>query len=365
MFRQTVHSLVVKELKQTMRDKRMRFIIFVSPIFQMLLFGFALDNEVKHLPTTVYDLDNTSASREFIRILSEGGYFKTTAKQSGANDAATELLMNRAKVVVIIPGNFKQKIDSGMNSPVQLLLDGSDSNAALTATNYIRQMGQKLMTNKPPASIELRTFTYYNPDMKPKFYLVPGVFIMVLTVITTLLTAISIIKEREQGTFEQLVVSPIHGYELMAGKMIPFLIIGTIDVVLISLVAVFGFGLPFHAPLLPFILINFIYVAAMLGVGLFISTVSKTQQQAILSTFMFLFPAIILSGFMFPIASMPEPIQWLTYINPLRYGIEAERDMLLKGSGFAELWIHLVALFVTTIGLIGFGAFRFRKMLVQ
>lgn len=365
LFRQTVGALVKKELLQTMRDTRMRFVMFVAPIFQMFIFGIALNNDVKNISTAVVDADQSAYSRELVSILGRGDYFKIKEENISVNDAEQLMIYNKVKAVIVIPEGFGRKLKAGVTSPLQVLMDGSDPNSATISINYINQMVRKLTPREITPVIDVRSSIFYNPDTEPKFYLVPGVFIMVLTIITVLMTAIAIVKERENGTFEQLVVSPIHGYELMLGKMIPFLLVGIIDVILISLVAVLGFRIPFHAPFYAFVLINLLYISAMLGLGLFISTISNSQQQAMLTFFLILFPFIILSGFMFPIENMPQVVQWLTLLNPLRYGIEAERDMLLKGSGFRELWENTLALLGFTLFFLGYGSIRFRRMMIQ
>lgn len=365
----TIRALVKKELIQTLRDKRMRVLVLLAPVLQMFIFGVAISNEVKDFDTAWVDHDKSRLSREFKTKVFQTENFELIQELDDIKKAAGLLDINEVKAVVVIPAGFEKRMLRGDNSRVQVLIDGTDSNSSTIALGYLNEISARLSAQRTPSLnaevVKLHTAVYFNPELNPRFYMIPGVFIFVLTVITTLLTAIAIVKEKESGTFEQLAVSPIRGHDLILGKMIPFLLIGTIDVILVSLVAVFGFQVPFHAPLVAFACLNFLFISAMLGLGLLISTISKTQQQAMMSMFLFLFPAIILSGFLFPLDNMPVAIQYVARLNPMLYAINAERDMMLKGSGFFELYDNMLALAEFAVVFAGYGVFRFRRMMVS
>ncbi len=372
-----VRALVIKELIQTFRDKKLRIVIFLMPVLQTILFGVAVNNEVKNLPVTICDQDRSSLSRELASTLTRGGYFVIAATTSSLRETDEDLMMNRSRAAVVIPPGFERRIKAGRRSPIQLLMDGSDGNTASIALGYLLRMLQDLQEEArivpvlyavrggapPPAfgNPGLRLRVWYNPQMESSHFMIPGVITMILTVITTLLTAMGITREREMGTFEQLIVSPIRGWELMLGKTLPYALIGFFDAILVTLVSLFLFRIPLNGPVPLLALLNLLYVLAMLGMGLFISTVSSSQQQAMMTVFAVLFPGVILSDFFFPLENMPDLIRIITYFNPMRYGMHAQREIFLKGAGWRESAHSLLILAAFGFSFLTLGSLRFRK----
>lgn len=372
MFR-TIRALVLKEWIQTFRDRRMLVIIFFVPIIQMIMFGVAVNNELRNMPTVVCDQDHSIVSRRILSSISAGGYFIPREITSSVKDAEEALYNNRARMALIIPPGFQSDLRSGKKAEIQILLDGSDSNAATLAAGYVFQILRETPSGgrvqaRPPgvAPFEMPkivTRVYYNPALESSHFMVPVIITMILTIIATMLTAMGITKEKEKGTFEQLFVSPIRGIELMLGKTIPFAVISFLDAALATTLGVFLFRIPLEGQVWVLALLNLGYVLAMLGLGLFISTVSETQQQAMMTVFAVIFPFIILSDFFFPIENMPVFFQYATLINPMRYCLRAQREIFLKGTGIEHLWPNIVVLFSFATAFLGYGALRFRKSL--
>jgi ABC-2 type transport system permease protein len=377
-------ALIKKELIQTFRDKRLRVVIFAMPIIQMTVFGFAISNEVKRVPISVCDQDMSPASRLLTDSLTQGDYFVLNYMHFNCDDAAKDLENNRSKIAVIIPPDFQKKKECGDSAEVQILIDGSDGNSAAVASGYmIRILRESALAGSintlpviagaavagirppPPPDVSADIRVWYNPSLESRYFLIPGIITMIITLIVTLLTAMGITREKEAGTFEQLIVSPISGWQLILGKTLPFLLVGILDVFLISAVSKLIFHMPFNGPLIVFFMLNIIYIFAMLGLGLFISSISKTQQQAMMTVFALLFPFIILSDFFFPVENMPELIQIVTLINPMRYSLVAQREILLKGSGWEQVGDNILILLMFAIFFVGYGAIRFRKSLAS
>ncbi|MBI3395313.1 MAG: ABC transporter permease [Spirochaetia bacterium] len=371
----TVRALIVKEWIQTFRDKRMLLVIFVLPLIQMTIFGFAVSNEVKNLPAIVYDGDRSELSREIISALGRGGYFKITALAASQAESINALYINTAKIAFIIPPGFQKDVRSNRPVNVQIALDGSDGNAATIATGYALRILSELeygnrirvlpQTMLPFHGAVLDSRVWFNPSLESTYFLVPGIITMILTIITTILTAMGITKEKETGTFEQLVVSPIRGWELMLGKTLPYAVIGFGDAVLATAFGRLMFKVPIEGSLSALAFLNLAYVFAMLGMGLFISTVSATQQQAMMTVFGVLFRFIILSDFFFPLENMPVAVQYLTYLNPMKYCLTAQRAIFLKGAGWQLTYPNILVLFGFAAVFLGYGSIRFRRSLAS
>lgn len=366
-------AIIKKEFIQTMRDPRMRLVIFAMPIIQTLIFGVAITNDVKNLRVTYCDQDQSSLSMAIPDQLQAGGYFRIHRRTQDCEDAKKDLLRNRSNVVMIVGPDFQEKLNSKQNAPVQLLLDGSDGNTTTVAMGYLQRMLMEMneglqsivlpvqLPVARPGQTEFRIRALYNPGLNSSHYMVPGVIIMILTVLTAILTAMGITKEKEVGTLEQLMVSPIRGMELMLGKTLPFAVLSMIDALIVTGIALWVFGVPLNGSALALLTMNVLYLFTMLGMGLFVSTISKTQQQALMTIFSILFPAIILSDFFFPLSTMPLPIQWLTMVNPMKYAMVSQREIFLKGSGFEELALEFGALVAFSILFPVLGAIRFRR----
>ncbi len=369
-------AMLFKEFRQVLRDPRMKVTIFVAPIFQILIFGYAATTDVKNVPTAIYDLDNTAQSRNIIRDFTGSRYFK--AKYYIYDDKQLETLVNKSAVNAIICFNhgFAEKLSNGGNAEIQLILDGTDSSTASVVLSYassiIRNYSQKELEkriNLLPVKIEsipsvdLRIRVWFNENLKSRFFYLPGVIAMLVTVMTLLLTSMAVVREKEIGTMEQLIVSPLRSGELILGKLIPFAIIAFIDVLFITVVGVLWFKLPIRGSILLLFGSTFVYLFTSLGMGLFISTISATQQEAMMSTFLFIFPANLLSGLIFPIANMPKLVQWITYLNPLRYFVVILRGIFLKGTGIEVLWPQILVLFLLGIAILTTSIWRFKKLM--
>lgn len=364
-----IKQMVVKEFIQIFRDKRMKAIVFVIPLLQTMVFGYAVTMDVNNIPTAVYDLDRSYESRELVRRLTASSYFDVL--YTPGSPAEVQDLLDRSQVTVAIQINrgFSADLHRRIPTAVQLLVDGTDSNTGIVALDYANRIiltyARDLAPAGPslPARIDLRQRAWYNPELKSKNYNVPGVIAMVIMLTSLLLTSMAVVREREIGTMEQLMVTPLRPAELILGKTIPFAIIAFFDMILVTVFGVLVFDIPIRGSFLLLTLSTAIYLLSILGVGLVISTVAKTQQQALMSTFLFYMPAVLLSGFMFPIENMPDFFQYLTYANPLRYFLIIIRGLFLKGNGIDILWPQMVALLAIGIVVIAYSTLRFRKRL--
>jgi ABC-2 type transport system permease protein len=371
-----IWQLIVKEFIQVLRDPRARFSLIAPPIVQMLIFGYAASFEVRHVTTAVVDLDHSQESRELVSRFWTSEYFDIS-RNLGDTGQIVNLIDRRkvALVIHILPG-FAENLRKGQTASVQVILDGTDSNTALVALGYVNSIAQRfsqqyladrIMRSMPEVarvpSVELVQRPWFNPDLDSTWFFVPGTIgALTLTLVMTM-TAFAIVREREIGTLEQIMVTPVSSAELIAGKTVPYLLIGLIQLVLVALLAIFWFQVPFHGSLLVLMVGSLLFIFSVLATGLLISTVSATQQQAMVTSFFFIMPAITLSGFSFPISSMPMFLQWLTYVDPLRYYEVLLRDSFLKGNGIAILWPQMLAMAILGGVLITFASIRFHKTL--
>ncbi|MGA2060710.1 MAG: ABC transporter permease [Thermoguttaceae bacterium] len=375
MFERIKHMLI-KEFIQVFRDPRMRMVIFVIPCIQVFVISYAISMDVKHVRTAVYDLDNSQASRDVVASFVRSGYFDVV-ERIGSDKEATALL-DRGKVSAIlhIMHGFADDLRAGRTARLQVLVDGTDSNTANIVQSYavkiaaaysqnilIERYDRLLGAINLPGRPDLQTRAWFNENLESRNFFVPGVLVVVVSVVTMLLTSMAVVREREIGTMEQIMVTPITPVEFILGKTIPFALIGFIDVGLVTLIGRFWFDVPIRGDLALLFLATGFYLMTMLGIGLFVSTVSQTQQQAMISTFFFFFPAMLLSGFAFPIANMPEPVQWLTLFDPLRYFLVIVRAIFLKGVGMEILWPQMLALAVMGVFMLTLAAKRFHKTL--
>ena len=364
-----IKQMVIKEFIQIFRDKRMMAIVFVIPILQTMVFGYAVTTDVNNVPLAVYDLDRSYESRELVRRMIASGYF--LVRSMPESTASLQELLDRGKVIMAIQINagFSSDIKGKKPTSIQVLVDGTDSNTATVAMDYasriIRKFGQDSagVVRAAPVNVDVRTLAWYNPELKSKNYNVPGVIAMVIMLTSLLLTSMAVVREREVGTMEQLMVTPLRPAELILGKTIPFAIIAFFDMALITAFAVLKFDIPIKGSLFLLPLSTAIYLLSVLGIGLFISTIARTQQQALMATFLFYMPAVLLSGFMFPIENMPAFFQYITYVNPLRYFLVIIRGVFLKANGINILWPQMAALFVLGTVVITLSSLRFRKRL--
>jgi len=358
-----IRGLLEKEFRQVVRDPRLAGVVFVSPILQLVVFGYAVSTDIRETGTIVVDHDRTPASREAIEVLSTTDFFRVTERSARSRHLVVALDRGEAIVGIEIPPGFEADLRSG-DARLQLLLDGTNSNTASVAKSYAERILQayayRTVDRAPPDAVDLRERAWYNPDLGSRAYNVPAVVGILLLLICLLLTALAIVRERERGTLDQLEVSPLSPGELIAGKTIPFGIIGLFDMGVVFAVALVWFGVPFHGHFLSLLGATVLYLLSGLGLGLFISTISRTQQEAFMGSFLVFMPAVLLSGFMFPISSMPASFRWLTLLNPVRHYIRIVRDVFLKGVGPAELWPSYLALLILGTALLWFAADRFR-----
>lgn len=361
-----IFEMVRKELRQVFRDVRMRGVLFVAPVIQLVIFGYAVSTDVRDTSTFVVDYDGTRESRELVEAFTASGYFRVVGSSRRSSDLVRAIDHGEAVLGVVIPAGFARDLRGGGEpARVQLLLDGTNSNLATVAGGYAERIVQSWAAAYAPAlpvpAVDLRTRAWFNPDLESRVYNVPAVMGAILVLICLLLTSLAIVREREIGTLEQLLVSPLTSGELILGKTIPFALIGLVDLALITGVALFWFRVPFRGSALLLVFASLLYILCALGVGLFISTISRTQQEAFMSVFLVFMPTMLLSGFMFPVSSMPALFRWLTLLNPMRHYLEIVRGIFLKGAGLGALWEQFLALSLMGVGILWLAADRFRR----
>ena len=383
MMRRRIREMLRKELLQTVREPRMRFFLFGPPIIQLLLFGYAVNLDLENTRIAWFDRDQTPHSRDLRAAFAGSTVFTITEEPLDGGEA--QLLLDRGDVqavIAVLPG-FARKLERGEQAAVQVQVEGSNSNTAALVSSYATQITgnfaaqfrltqerRRLLQSGSSEAVNISlsqavplSRVWFNEDLKSRNYFVPGVVVNLIMLITVMLTALAIVREKEIGTMEQLMVTPIRPIELMLGKTLPFALVGLVDLVLMTLAALFIFNVPFRGSGLLLLGCSVLYLLTSLGVGLFISTISHTQQQAMMASFFFFMPAFMLSGFAFPIRNMPVVVQYLTYINPVRYFMEIVRGIFLKGTGVSALWPQMIALLVYGILILGLSALRFHKRL--
>ena len=357
-----VRVMLVKELLQAVRDPRLRFLIIVPPMLQLMAFGYAANLDLKNIPIGLYDEDHSSVSRELAFAFSASGYFKFVANIESPREMTDLIEWGRVKAVLHCGPDLAARAAGGRTALVQVIVAGTNSNTAALVQSYSAQIVERYnrkrlaeMLDRSPTlksvipsgasgMIQPEIRVWYNPALISRNYYVPGIIALVILVSTLNLTAMAVVREKEVGTMEQIMVTPIRPVEFILGKTIPFGLIGIFQVALVTAVGVFWFKVPMQGSLVLLFAALLIYLMSCLSVGLLISTVSRTQQQALMTTSLFLFPVILLSGFIFPIANMPPIIQVITYANPLRYFLVIIRGIFLRGAGLSVLWPHMAAL---------------------
>jgi ABC-2 type transport system permease protein len=373
---QKVRFLFVKELIQTLRDKQMRITLIVPPILQLIVFGYAANMDVKHIRTAIRDLDQSVESRDLIGRFGSSKYFDIVSFPDTPKEVKELINQGAITVSIEIPTDFSRKLKKGDTATVQIILDGSESNTALIALGYanqilsefstqvlVKRLNRAGMIGFEEAGVDLRNRTWFNPNFESRLFYVPGVIASIAFLIPIILTAQAIVREREIGTLEQIMVTPIRSWELMLGKTLPFALFGLFDVIMIAAIGIFWFEVPLRGNPLVLLLGAALFLMSSVAIGLFISTICSTQQQAQISTFFFAMPAFTLSGFAFPIENMPEWIQYLTYANPLRYFLVIIRGVFLKGNGLDILWPQMLALGILGTFMIVLSSLRFQKRL--
>jgi ABC-2 type transport system permease protein len=369
-----IGEIIRKEFYQIRQDRRMLAVSIIAPVLQVILLGYAATTDITNSAMVVCDMDRTEQSREFIRRFTTSDYFIDRYRVDRPSDVDGYIERARATIALIIPAEFGRKVFSGEPAPVQIVLDGTDANSSNILLGYATQIigsysqsaaaGGLRSVAPHIARISPEPRIWFNPDLKSQFFMVPGVVALVLMIITMTLTALGIVREKETGTLEQLMVTPIRPFQLILGKLIPFALIGFLDVIFVLSVARFWFGIPLRGSIVLLFGLSGLFILTTLGLGLLVSTIAKSQQQAMLiAQFFFMFPFMILGGFAFPIANMPPAIQLITYLFPLRYFLVIVRGIFLKGSGIAELWSQALPLLVIGVSIFALSVLRFRKKL--
>jgi len=367
-----IRELVRKEFIQLFRDKKNRPLLVIAPFIQLLLFGYVVSTDVRDIRVAVLDQARTRESRMLMDALNANKTFRITHYMEHPKDLEQILLKRKVDIAVKIGPDFSEKIRRGRSSPVQILIDGSMSNMASVriayTTSVLNGFNRVILKELHPQMIEYgkvdaRIRTWFNPNLESRNFYVPAIVAILVMILSLLLTSMAIIREKETGTIEQLIVTPLKPIELILGKTIPYILIAQVQMVMVTIFAVFWFSIPFVGSVLLLFFGTCLFLLSTLGMGLLISTISATQQQAMMTCFFFLLPFFMFSGFVFPIENMPNLIQWLSYLNPLMFFLIIIRGIFLKGVGLEVLWPQFAAM--TVLGLIVFtGAVsRFRKRL--
>jgi ABC-2 type transport system permease protein len=360
---QSVFALVVKEFHQIKRDGLMLRMIFLAPILQMIVLSYAISTDVKYIYTAVYDFDRHPLSRDFVRSMSVGDYFIPVETGASMLECEENLLGGKTNVNLIIPHDFSDKLLTARPVALGLIVDGSNANSASIAMGYANLIAFRFNERLAGATspITLRQRVLYNPEGESVYYIVPGIVAVLLTMVTTLLTSMAIVRERERGTLEQLMVTPMPTPALILGKTIPYAAIGYVEISIALAFGIIWFDIPFVGSWPLLYGLTFVYVMTTLGVGMLVSTVTNTQQQAMFFTWFFTIFAILMSGFFIPIDNMPPVVQKLTYLNPLRYFMTIVRGIMMKGAGLESLRTEALALVVISLATFSFSWMRFSK----
>ncbi|MEL7607090.1 MAG: ABC transporter permease [Sedimentibacter saalensis] len=364
-----IKAIIKKEFSQIKRDKRTIAIIIMMPIMELLLFGYAASTSVDHIPTAVLNYDMGRESRELVQKLVNSQYFDMDYYAESMDDIEYYIDNGYAKAGIVIPPDFSADLKSGKSAQLQLIVDGTDPTTAQTilssAGGVVQSMSveiiQETRGTTVPKSLDLRSRVWYNPDMSSIYFNIPGLIGVILQTVTLMLTSFSIVRERERGTMEQLIVTPITKMELMIGKIIPYVVIGFVDIVLALALSVFWFRVPIAGSITLLLLFSAVFLFGALGVGLIISTVSKSQLQAMQLSMFMIMPNILLSGYMFPREAMPDFIHGLSNVLPLTYFIKVLRGIILKGNGFGELYKEFAILVAFGIVFLALATLKFKK----
>ncbi len=374
---QLLIQFIKKEIIQFRRDPKMFAVVLVLPVIQLILLGYAANFDLNTVHTAVLDRDKSQSSRDFIQLFEKSGYFNMDYYVSSYEELTD--LMDRGKVLtaIVIPTDYEKKINSNQTADVQIIFDGSDGNKAAIAAGYtqiiVTGFSQNILMEKAErtgrkttivGTINPEVRVWYNPNLTTRNYMLPGIVGLIILIVTTSLTSLAIVKEREIGTLEQLIVTPIKPYQMILGKFIPFIIIGFVSATIVLTVMRFWFGIEIKGSIPLLFLCTFIYMLSTLGLGLLVSTISKTQQQAMMtSSFGVLLPMLFFSGFIFPVENMPQFVQYITAIIPLKYYITMIRGIVLKGNGITDLWQDLLTLFGIGVVILALSSLRFSKKL--
>ena len=370
-----LRALLLKEFIQMRRDRLTFGLMIGIPIFQLLMFGFAINTDVKHLPTAVFDQSHSAESRDLLESFSASGYFDLDRYVISFKELNSLIDNGQAKVGIVLPPNFADEVRGGRSASVQVIVDASDSMAASSAISTAMTIGQLRSQNIMVKRLEslggrisglpydIRIRPWYNPDFVTAFYMVPGIMGMILTMTMVMITSMAIVREREHGTLEQLIVTPMKSWELMLGKIIPYVFVGLVQAAVALMVGILVFDLPIRGNLVELFLYTLLFIVASLSLGMLISNFSKTQMQAMQLSFFIFLPSVLLSGFMFPREAMPEFFFQLGRLLPITFYLQIMRGIVLKGVGIAALWPQVLALVIYTSIVLSVSVVKFRKKL--
>jgi len=376
MFNSRLRSLIRKEFIQITRDARTLILVMVIPVMQLFLLGYAATNDVRNIPLAVFDQDRGPEARSLLDAYRAADYFRIAYDVDSEAELRTLIDNGDARAGLIIPPSLSDAIQGGSSAQVVFVLDGSDPTVASTALNASILIGQAHATQilesrlqrsglsaafTPP--VDVRTSVWYNPNLISAHFMIPGVIGMILYALTSILTATAIVRERERGTIEQLIVTPIRPWELVVGKLLPYVVLAFLNVLEVLALGHWWFGVPIRGDIWLILAMSGLFLLSSLGTGLFASTIANTQQEAMLSVWMMLLPSIFLAGFFFPLEAMPKVLQWISYVFPLRYYLAIIRSLMLKGVGLAAVQSEVLALAAFGILIMTAAALRFRKRL--
>jgi ABC-2 type transport system permease protein len=362
MFNRTLRGFLKKEFTQALRDPKMRAILFLAPMVQLTLFGIALSNEVKNIRLAAAYAPSDTLTRQIQDHAIASGWFVAPRKLTGV-DPFEWLRSGETDAVIVAPPQGLQRQIAIGKGQLQLLINSTNVLRAQAVENYLKALTLEVLPKAPKGPIDFDERILYNPMLTTSYFMVPGVMGLLLAVVTIIMTSMSIAKEREEGTLETLISAPVETWEVILGKSIPYVVLGLVQLLLILVVAIAVFGVPFRGPLILVLLSGFFYICTTVSIGVLISTISKSQQQAMLGGFLFLFPAILFSGLMFPLENMPMSLSWIAFVNPVAHFTYLMRNILLKGGDFEFVLYHLSALAVIAVGLVTVSFRRFRTSL--
>ncbi len=376
MINHRMMALIRKEFIQIARDPRTLYIVLAIPVIQLFLLGYTATTDVRNVPLAVFDQSRGPAARDLLDAYRAADYFRLAYDVDSEQELRTLIDDGLARAGLIIPPDFEARLLAGETAEVAFILDGSDPNVASTSLAAAQLIGQahstqltverlaaRGLTTATSQAIDVRARVWYNPDLVSAYFMIPALIGMILQLLTSLLTASAIVRERERGTIEQLIVTPIRSHELILAKIIPYALIGFFDTIEILVIGTLWFHVPIRGSLGLLLLLSALFLAGSLGVGLFVSTIAKTQQEAIMLVYFTMLPTIFLSGFLFPLAAMPRVLQWISYAIPLRYYLIIIRSILLKGVGASALTGEIIALAIFAAVVLTAAALRFRKRL--
>ena len=376
MINSRLTSLIRKEFIQILRDPRTLILVLVIPVMQLFLLGYAATNDVRNVPLAVYNQDRGPESRALLDSFRAADYFALAYDVGSDNELRTLIESGQARAGLVIPPDFGERLQAGDSAQVAFVLDGSDPTVASTSLSAAQLIGQqhsvrilseRLSRRGFPSGIqqpvEVRTRVWYNPDLVSAYFMIPGVIGMILYALTSILTATAIVRERERGTIEQLIVTPIRPWELVVGKMLPYVILAFLNTLEVLAIGSWWFHVPIRGDMGLILALSGLFLLSSLGIGLLASSIANTQQEAMLTVWMTLLPGLFLSGFFFPLEAMPKILQWVSYLMPLRYYLSIIRALLLKGVGAAEIQADIIALAIFGFGIMAAAAMRFRKRL--